>query len=62
MTGQQENKESEFVLVPRKPTPAMIKAGWYEAHDECAAGAWRDMIEAWELEQLSLQQGEVSQR
>lgn len=59
MTGQREN---EFVLVPRKPTAAMIKAGWYEAHDENAAGTWRDMIEAWELETSSLQQGEVGQR
>jgi hypothetical protein len=44
MTGQ-----SEYVLVPREPTPAMLKAGWYEAHDEDAEGVWRVMIEAYEL-------------
>ena len=29
---------------------AMLKEGWYEAHDEDAAGVWRVMIEAWERE------------
>jgi hypothetical protein len=41
--------EEEMVLVPRRPTEEMLKAGWYEANDENAAGVWRDMIEAWEL-------------
>ena len=44
VTGQQE-----MVLVPREPTPSMLKAGWYAAHDEDAAGVWRDMIEAYVL-------------
>jgi hypothetical protein len=39
---------SDYVLVPRAPTEAMIKAGWFEAHEENASGVWRDMIEAWE--------------
>ncbi len=41
--------EIDFVLVPRTPTKAMLEGGLYEAHDENAAGTWRDMIEAWEL-------------
>jgi hypothetical protein len=44
VTGQ-----CEMVMVPRRPTAEMLKAGWYEANDENAAGVWRDMIEAWEL-------------
>ncbi len=44
MTGQ----DKDFVLVPRKPTPEMLAAGWYEAHDENAEGVWRDMIAAYE--------------
>jgi hypothetical protein len=45
VTGQ-----SEFVLVPRVPTKGMLEAGWYEAHDEDAAGVWREMISVWEKE------------
>ncbi len=48
MSTNVKNSE-DYVLVPRKPTEAMLEAGWYEAHDENAAGTWRDMIEAWEL-------------
>jgi hypothetical protein len=55
VTGQQDE---EMVLVPRNPTKEMLEAGWYEAHDENAAGTWRDMIEAWELSQ---KQRELSQ-
>ena len=44
VTGQQD----EYVLVPRNPTPEMLAAGWYEAHEENARGVWDDMIEAWE--------------
>ena len=45
---------------PRHPTIAMLKAGWYEAHDENALGVWRDVIEAWEstLEDRELGQGQ----
>jgi hypothetical protein len=43
VTGQ-----PEYILVPRIPTKAMLDAGWYEAHDEDAAGVWREMIRAWE--------------
>ena len=43
VTGQ-----SEMVLVPRQPTPAMIEAAWASAADEKAALVWEDMIQAWE--------------
>lgn len=36
--------DSEYVLVPRVPTKEMLEEGWYEAHDEDAAGVWRVMI------------------
>jgi len=36
----------------------MLKAGWYEAHDENAAGVWNDMIEAWES---SVEHGKIAQ-
>ena len=55
MTGQQNE---DFVLVPRKPTPEMLKAGWADAHDEDAAGVWASMIEEWES---SRKQGELGQ-
>ena len=56
MTGQQQ--EQEMVLVPRHPTKEMLEAGWYEAHDEDAAGCWREMILAWES---SVKEREVGQ-
>jgi hypothetical protein len=49
LTNETE-RQSEYVLVPRVPTPVMLKEGWFEVHDEDAAGAWRVMIEAWEKE------------
>lgn len=44
VTGQ----HGDYILVPRTPTESMLKAGWYEAHEENALGVWRDMIDAWE--------------
>lgn len=44
VTGQQ----SDFVLVPRNPTSAMLADGWYGAHDEDAAATWSLMVRAWE--------------
>jgi hypothetical protein len=41
---------SELVLVPRVPNKEMQKAGWFQAHDEDAAGAWEAMITAREEE------------
>jgi len=55
VTGQKEN---EYVLVPRKPTEAMLAAGWYEAHDEDAAGVWRVMVEEWEKEKTDRERAE----
>jgi hypothetical protein len=46
----EQEKKSDFILVPRVPTEAMLKAGWYEAHDEDAGGCWRVMVEEWEKE------------
>lgn len=43
VTGQ-----CDMILVPRKPTPAMLKAAWADAHDEDASGVWASMIEEWE--------------
>jgi len=43
VTGQ-----DDMVLVPRKPTPAMIEAAWAEALGENAEGVWREMIAACE--------------
>jgi hypothetical protein len=51
VTGQ-----SEYVLVPRVPTKAMLAEGWYEAHDEDAAGVWRVMVEEWEKEMMNREQ------
>jgi hypothetical protein len=36
-----------MLLVPRKPTEAMIKAAWADTHDEDVAGVWASMIEEW---------------
>ena len=47
VTGQQD-----YVLVPRVPTREMLEAGWYEAHDEDAAGVWREMIRVWESQKM----------
>ena len=41
-------QSEDFILVPRNPTPEMLEAAWAEAHDENAAGVWKDMIAAWE--------------
>ncbi len=54
VTGQQE-----MILVPRKPTKAMIEAAWASAQDEQAALVWKDMIDAWES---SNEQGEFNRR
>jgi hypothetical protein len=53
VTGQVE----DFAVVPRVPTKAMLEEGWYEAHEENAAGVWEDMIKAWETERLDREQG-----
>ena len=37
---------SDYVLVPKEPTPEMIEAGWASATDENAALVWRDMLAA----------------
>jgi hypothetical protein len=39
VTGQ-----SEYVLVPRVPTKAMVEAAWADALAEDAAGVWKSMI------------------
>jgi hypothetical protein len=41
-------REAGYVVVPKVPSKKMLDEGWYEAHDENAAGVWRDMIEAYE--------------
>jgi hypothetical protein len=33
-----EVQEVDLVLVPRHPTPAMLKAAFWDVHDEDAAG------------------------
>lgn len=43
VTGQ-----SEYVLVPRAPTQAMIKAAYWSAYDEDAEGVWEKMISTYE--------------
>jgi hypothetical protein len=55
VTGQ-DKEESEFVLIPRKPTKNMLYEGFYEVNEENAAGVWRDMITAWEKEMQSREQ------
>ena len=49
MSTDIENSE-DYVLVPRKPTKAMLKAGWYGAHEEDAEETWRLMLEEYELQ------------
>ena len=55
VTGQQE----DYVLVPRKPTEAMLYAASDSALAEDAMGVWEDMISEYEksLEQLKLGEG-----
>lgn len=43
VTGQQ----SEYVLVPRKPTPKMIRAAWDAALAEDAAWVWEEMVQSY---------------
>jgi hypothetical protein len=43
--------DSEFVVVLRNPTKAMLAAGWADAHFENAVGVWLSIIEAWEFSQ-----------
>ena len=38
--------QSGWVLVPKVPTKEMIDAAWADAHEEDAAGVWREMINA----------------
>lgn len=33
-----------YVCVPRVPTEEMLKAAYWSAHEENAAGVWEDMI------------------
>jgi hypothetical protein len=46
--GEDGRMESEYVLVPRKATKAMLEAAWADAHDEDAEGVWTSMIRAHE--------------
>ena len=48
MTGQQE---TEYVLVPRIPTPRMLEAAEDEAMAEDANAVWREMIREYERSQ-----------
>lgn len=43
-----EGPRADYILVPRTPTEAMLKAGYDEAQEKNASGVWRVMIEAWE--------------
>jgi len=54
--GADISEGTEMVLVPRRPTPAMIEAAWASALNEDASGVWESMIKAW----LSAQKREVS--
>ncbi len=44
VTGRQE----DMVLVPRNPTPEMLRGAQYEALAEDALGVWRVMIGVYE--------------
>lgn len=33
-----------WAIVPMSPTPEMLEAGWADAHDEDAAGTWKEMV------------------
>lgn len=44
---EQTKEVPEMVLVPRRPTEAMVEAAFYSALAEDAKGVWMDMIEAW---------------
>jgi hypothetical protein len=48
VTGQQE---SEYILVPRIPTPQMLEAAKDEAMAEDANAVWREMIDEYERSQ-----------
>jgi hypothetical protein len=57
-TGPAVTGQSEYVLVPRVPTKAMIDAAWAEALAEDAFGVWKAMIEQYEGS-ISIGQTEV---
>jgi hypothetical protein len=40
---------TEYVLVPRVPTEAMLKAAWADALAEDAGAVWESMIVEWKL-------------
>jgi hypothetical protein len=39
-------KEAGWVCAPLVPSERMLEAGWADAHEEDAAGVWREMIRA----------------
>lgn len=43
-----EQAQSDYILVPRKPTKEMLEAAWADALSEDAAGVWQSMIEEYE--------------
>lgn len=47
-----------WVLVPRVPTEVMLKEAWAEAHEEDAAGVWREMVQAGEIKAEEIQPAE----
>jgi hypothetical protein len=44
----EDRSNSEYVMVPRKPTEKMISAAWADALAEDAIAVWESMIEAYE--------------
>lgn len=44
----QELRESGYVIVPREPTPEMLRAAWDDTLDEDARAIWKTMIEYFE--------------
>lgn len=53
---EQNEKQTEMVLVPRHPTKEMIDEAYYDALAEDAGAVWKTMIEVW------LKQGKLGER
>lgn len=44
---QEKRPDEDMVLVPRRPTKAMIEAAWADALAEDAKGVWMTMVDTW---------------
>jgi hypothetical protein len=50
-------QKAGWICVPKVPTASMLDAGWADAHEEDAAGVWREMIQSVESGDYAISKG-----